>query len=149
VFKQEDRCHVYPLPENDEQHGYTYPVLAYDHDPPPEWPCDRDSGHAVIGGFVYRGETLPDLRGKYVFGDGVDGRIFYAEAAEMRRGTEHRAKVHEFLLRDDAGKQVTMQDLAGNPRVDLRFGRDVAGELYVLSKANGKIWRVTGAGNLR
>jgi len=35
-----------------------------------------------------------------------------------------------------------MQSLAGDARVDLRFGRDAAGELYVLSKANGKIWRV-------
>ncbi|MGH3823336.1 MAG: PQQ-dependent sugar dehydrogenase [Pseudonocardiaceae bacterium] len=149
VFKPEDRCHVYPLPEDDEQHGYAYPVVAYDHDPPPDWPCDRDSGHAVIGGFVYRGDGMPDLRGKYVFGDGVDGRILYADTDDMRRGTKHLAKVYEFLLRNDTGKQVTMQDLAGDPRIDLRFGSDGAGELYILSKANGKIWKVTGASNVR
>ena len=34
---------------------------------------------------------------------------------------------------------------AGRPdRVDLRFGRDADGELYLLSKANGKIWKITG-----
>ncbi len=145
VFKQEDRCHVYPLPADDERHGYTYPVAAYDHNPPPGWPCDRDSGHAVIGGFVYRGDGIPDLRGKYVFGDGVDGRIFYADAAEMRRGDKHLAKVYEFLLLNDTGQQVTMQDLAGDSRVDLRFGSDSNGEFYILSKANGNIWKVTGA----
>jgi glucose/arabinose dehydrogenase len=149
VFNQEDRCHLYPLPEDDEQHGYTYPVAAYDHDPPPGWPCDRDSGHAVIGGFVYRGNRMPELRGKYVFGDGVDGRIFYADSAALRRGTKHLAKIYEFLLRDDTGKQMTIHDLAGDPRVDLRFGSDGDGELYILSKANGKIWKVTGAHNVR
>jgi hypothetical protein len=42
-----------------------------------------------------------------------------------------------------------MQELAGDPRVDLRFGSDGIGELYVLSKANGKIWKVTGARRVR
>ena len=37
-----------------------------------------------------------------------------------------------------------MQDLAGDSRVDMRFGIDRAGELYVLAKANGKAWKVTG-----
>ena len=43
-----------------------------------------------------------------------------------------------------------MQQLAGPARpgdpnrVDLRFGTDAAGELYLLAKANGKIWKVTG-----
>jgi hypothetical protein len=33
----------------------------------------------------------------------------------------------------------------GDARVDLRFGSDADGELYLVSKANGKIWKVTGA----
>src|ERR1700741_1885059 len=50
----------------------------------------------------------------------------------------------------DEGRQVTLRDVAaegalGDPnRVDPRFGRDADGELYILSKGNGKIWRVTG-----
>jgi hypothetical protein len=72
-----------------------------------------------------------------------------ADAGEMRRGAEHLAKVYGFLLLDDTGKQVTMQDLAGDPRVDLRFGSSGDGELYMLSEANGKIWKVTGAGRVR
>ncbi|HEY6424063.1 MAG TPA: hypothetical protein VIY28_12610, partial [Pseudonocardiaceae bacterium] len=128
-----------------EQYGYTYPVAAYQHNPPPGWPCDKDIGHAVIGGFVYHGDSVPDLRGKYVFGDGVDGRVFYTDASEMRRGDKNLAKIHEFRLLDGTGKQVTMQNLAGDSRVDLRFGSGGDGELYILSKANGKIWKVTGA----
>jgi glucose/arabinose dehydrogenase len=149
VFKREDPCRVYPLPEDDEQHGYIYPVAAYDHDPPPGWPCTQDSGHAVIGGFVYSGAAAPELRGKYVFGDGVDGRIFHADTAEMRLGNKHLAKIYEFLLLDGTGKQVTMQDLAGDRRVDLRFGSGADGELYILSKANGKVWKVTGVRHIR
>ena len=56
--------------------------------PPPGWNCTADVGVAVAGGFVYRGRTLPALRGKYVFGDLVDGRVLYTEANEMRRGRD-------------------------------------------------------------
>lgn len=149
VFNHEDRCHVYPLPDHDEQYHFTYPVAAYAHQPPPGWPCGRDIGHAIIGGVVYRGQTIPDLRGKYVFGDGVDGRLLYADADQMHPGARRLAKIYELLLLDDTGKQVTMQTVAGDPRVDLRFGSDSNGVLYILSKANGKIWTVTSAGSIR
>ena len=137
-------CSVYPLPGDDRELGYTYPVAAYDHDPPPGFPRCRDTGDAVIGGFVYRGAVIPALTGKYLLGDDVNGRIVYAEAGEMGRG-KALALLHEPVLLDITGQPVTMQQLAGHPRVDLRFGRDGAGEIYVLSKANGKIWKVTAA----
>lgn len=142
VFDRADRCNLYPLPPDDS--GFTYPVAAYDHDPPPGWPCTRDSGHAVTGGFAYRGLRLPLLFGTYVFGDIVDGRVFATRTWEMKRGQE-RAPLYQLQLADAAGTLVTMQNLAGDTRVDLRFGRDARGELYLLSKANGKIWKVTAA----
>ncbi|MFI6732892.1 PQQ-dependent sugar dehydrogenase [Nonomuraea sp. NPDC050451] len=146
VFNKADRCHLYTLPDDDPQYGYTYPVAAYDHDPPPGHSCTSDSGHAVTGGFVYRGQKLPLLYGKYLFGDIVDGQVFFTVAAEMNERTGRRATIHKPRLVDTSGKQLTMQDLAGSTRVDLRFGQDGAGELYVLSKANGKIWKITKAG---
>ncbi|MFG2104593.1 PQQ-dependent sugar dehydrogenase [Micromonospora echinaurantiaca] len=138
-----------PLPADDASYGYTYPVAAYDHDPAPGWNCTSDVGVAVAGGFVYRGRELPALRGKYVFGDLVDGRVLYTEANKMRRGAD-LAPIHRLALFDAAGNPVRMQDLSGpgapgDPnRVDLRFGTDAAGELYILAKANGKVWKVTG-----
>jgi glucose/arabinose dehydrogenase len=47
---------------------------------------DRYGGLAAIGGFVYRGSFLPELNGKYVFGD-LDrgtgtGRILYTDFSE-------------------------------------------------------------------
>jgi hypothetical protein len=148
-----DSCDVYALPEDDHKNGFTYPVAAYGHNlRPPGWPKCEDSGYAVIAGSVYRGNDLPDLRGKFVFGDGVTGRIFSANVAEMRREAGKLAPIQELALFDQAGRPVTLEKLAGNRdvelaghlKVDLRFGTDARGELYLLSKANGKIWKVTG-----
>jgi hypothetical protein len=60
------------------------------------------------------------------------------------------ARIYELMVYDEAGRRVTMREIAGDGalgdpnRVDPRFGRDRHGELYVLSKGNGKIWRITG-----
>lgn len=133
-FDRTDPTNVYPLPEDDEANGYTYPVASY----------DKDTGLALVGGFVYRGTAVPELTGKYVFGDVVNGRIFYTEVADMVRGAP-RAPIYEFALTDAAGMPTTMRALAGVNRVDFRLGTDAAGELFVLAKANGRIWRVTSA----
>jgi glucose/arabinose dehydrogenase len=143
VFNKDDRCNLYPLPADDAKYGYSYPVAAYDHDPPPDWSCDADVGRAISGGYVYRGHELPELYGKYIFGDLVDGSVYYTNESEMRRGAP-RAPIHQLMVFDTTGKRVTMQQLAGDKRVDLRFGRDSKGEPFLISKANGKIWKVVG-----
>lgn len=142
VYKRGDpQCAVYPLPADDAQYGFTYPVAAFDHNPPPGHPLCSDSGHAIDGGFVYRG-SIPELRGKYLFTDLVDGRIFYTEASEMRRGRP-MAQIHQLQVYA-GGQRTTFQQLVGNARVDLRFGQDRRGELYLVAKANGKAYKVTG-----
>lgn len=142
VYKRNDpQCAVYPLPADDARNGYTYPVAAFDHNPPPGHPLCSDSGHAIDGGFVYRG-SIPELRGKYLFTDLVDGRIFYTEANEMRRGGP-LAQIYQAQVYF-SGQRTTFQKLVGDQRVDLRFGQDGKGELYLIAKANGKIWKVTG-----
>ena len=50
-----------------------YPVATYTH----------EEGDAISSGFVYRGKLLPQLRGKYIFGDIVNARLFYCDLAEM------------------------------------------------------------------
>ena len=50
-----------------------YPVALYSH----------HDGDAIAGGVVYRGALLPQLKGKYVFGDITTGRVFYADIEQM------------------------------------------------------------------
>jgi glucose/arabinose dehydrogenase len=146
VFRKEDPCNLFPLPAVDNS-GFVYPLIAFDHNPPPNFPCTADVGHAVSGGYVYRGHRAHLLVGKYVFGDLVDGRIFFSEEREMRRGGP-RAEIHEMKILDSSGKLTTMQEVVGDLRVDLRFSIDDRNELYLLSKSNGKIYKVTGARRL-
>ncbi len=47
----------------------TLPVLEYPHD-------DATGGFAVTGGYVYRGDLLPELYGAYIYGDYVNGKIW-------------------------------------------------------------------------
>ncbi len=131
LFRKDDPNVVYPLPANDAQFGYTYPVAEYDH----------DEGFALVGGFVYRGSAIPSLQGKYVFGDVVNGRIFYAEEADMVSG-QPLATIHELTLLDNNGAEKSMKEFASASRADLRFGIDNQNEIYVLSKQNGKIWQI-------
>ncbi|MFI6095597.1 PQQ-dependent sugar dehydrogenase [Lentzea sp. NPDC051213] len=137
-------CGVFPLPADDAKFGYTYPVAAFDHNRlASSRPC-ADSGNALMGGFVYRGRKIPSLRGKYIYGEGVKGLIYYTEEREMRLGRP-MATTRELMVYAN-GQLTTMKALVNDPnRVDLRFGQDAEGELYVLAKANGKVWKVTGA----
>jgi len=91
------------------------PVAQYDH----------DDGTSIIGGFVYRGEAISDLSGKYVFGDfstsfsSGAGRLFYAD---LDTGT-----INEFIIDND--DQALGMFLKG-------FGIDTESEVYVLASSS-------------
>ncbi|KON72419.1 hypothetical protein M768_15730 [Cellulosimicrobium cellulans F16] len=139
-----DNRQIYPLPANDAENGFTYPVAAYDHNRDPGQ--TGDAGVALNGGFVYRGD-IPELRGRYLFTDLVRGWVLATEQDEMVRNDgdlEDLAEIEHLRVFAD-GEETTFQELVGDQRVDLRFGSDADGELYLISKANGKIWQVTGA----
>jgi hypothetical protein len=145
VFKRGgDPCLLFPLPPDDAKFGFVYPVIVWDHNRPPDIPCSADAGHATSGGYVYRGRNVPALRGKYIFGDLVDGRILFSNESEMKRGGP-RATIHEMKLLDSSGRLMSMQELVGDTRIDLRFSVDNQNELYLLSKSNGKIYKVVDA----
>jgi len=95
---------------------------------------DHGDGISITGGFVYRGTAIPELVGKYVFGDlalrvlppRVDGRLFYADLTS--------GEIKEFLLPQFANDQLP------NGLTVHGFGEDGNGELYALvtnSPANG------------
>jgi len=123
---------VYPLPDSDS--GYVYPVAQYDH----------DEGNAISGGFVYAGTEVPQLKGKYVFGDIPRGKLFYTKVDEMELGQQ--AQVYRLNLEFD-GQATDLASMTKSRRVDLRLGQDAAGELYLFTKADGKLYKVVDAKN--
>lgn len=123
---------VYPLPADDAKAGITYPVIQFDH----------DEGNAMSDGFEYTGKKIPLLKGKFLYGDIMRGRLFYSEVRDLRQGTQ--APIKEWQVSLD-GKISTMEQLCGEKRVDVRIGRDAQGELYVFTKPDGKIYQIAGA----
>jgi len=107
------------------------PVGQYDH----------DEGIAIIGGFVYRGSAIPDLQGRYVFGDlarhfASDGRLFFLKRKNVVRSSGR------------VGRSVPAEfQLDGQPALGLfllGFGEDASGELYVLANGTGTPGGTTG-----
>jgi uncharacterized protein (TIGR03437 family) len=95
------------------QQGLTLPIAEYSH----------AQGCSVAGGFVYRGNGSPGLRGTYIYGDYCSGRIW----GVAREG----------------GAWVSRLLLASGLSI-ITFGEDQAGEVY-LGAANGAIYRIDGS----
>ncbi|HET9487636.1 MAG TPA: PQQ-dependent sugar dehydrogenase, partial [Chryseosolibacter sp.] len=125
-----DITKVYALPENDANYNVTYPAAQYDH----------DEGLAISGGFEYTGPSVPDLKGKYLFADMNNGRLYYLDLAEVKPGMLSPIREWRITLN---GQPTTTADLCGSKRVDLRFGKDHEGEIYFFSKQDGKIYKLT------
>ncbi len=121
---------VYPLPADDT--GFTYPVVQYDH----------DEGNAISGGFVYAGTAIPELKGKYIFGDIPRGTLFYSEVATMQEGQQ--SPVYRLQLEMN-GVVTDLETITQSKRVDLRLGMDGAGELYLFTKSNGVVYKIVGS----
>jgi hypothetical protein len=43
------------------------------------------------------------------------------------------------------GEIRTLKQVCGNDRVDLHFGQDAKGEVYIMTKADGKIYKLVNA----
>ncbi len=103
--------HCYSPSSGCNHTGLTLPVLEYGH----------AQGCSITGGFVYRGNALPGLRGHYFYSDYCQGWIRSFRYANGQATDQRTWEVGSI----------------GNV---LSFGEDGARELYVLS-ANGKIYR--------
>jgi len=85
---------------------------------------------AIIGGYTVEGGPL---KGKFVFGDVPSGRLFFTDL------TVDNSLVQTWGIRYQ-GKEISLQELLGQDRVDLKFGRDAVNRLYVMSKTNGGVY---------
>jgi mono/diheme cytochrome c family protein len=122
---------VYPLPANDASFRYTYPVAQYDH----------DEGNAISGGFVYSGTAIPLLTGKYVFGDVVNGRVYYVDSKALALGRQATIQELELAV---GNKLTTFRELSNSKKTDLRIGTGLNHELFLYTKTDGKIYQVSG-----
>lgn len=131
---------VYDTPANPGT--FVDPVAQFDHE---EIARSGEFGFSAISGaFAYAGSAIPELSGMVVLSELVSGRLFYYDPLETDGLIA--ATLYELGLKFD-GLDTTMVELAGNPyaggRVDLRLGIDGNGELYLLSKFNGDIFRLS------
>lgn len=118
--------------------SFVDPVAEYDH----------DEGNAIGSGFVYRGQNIPALQGKYVAADIVYGRIFYFDVQSLQPGRLAEWKELRIHIK---GSEQTLLKSAGYAnsyvkemlRADLRMGIDDAGELYLLTKGDGWVRKLT------
>jgi hypothetical protein len=93
---------------------------------------EHDETVAIIGGYTV---TDGPLMGKFVFGDVPSGRLFFADLAEENAVTQTWGIRYQ-------GKEMSLQELVGNDRVDLKFGRDASNTLFIMSKTNGAVYKV-------
>jgi len=112
---------THPRGGNPSDDGVTMPIYEYPHNR--EGIDTRKYQCAVTGGYLYRGEALPDLHGTYIFGDWCSGSVWS-------------------LLQDENNEWVY------EPFIETEFklnswAVDAEGEIYLLTVANG-IWKLTG-----
>lgn len=94
--------------------NYTFPIGEYTH---------GGGRCSVTGGFVYRGNDYPAMKGHYFFGDYCSGEL-YTLTSDGSGGWEQE-------LQTDLNINMTT------------FGEDSSGELYVAQRTDGNIFRLT------
>lgn len=97
-----------------DRRGLEEPIYSY----------GRSEGMAVTGGFVYRGNAIQGLCGKYVYADYVSKHIW----ALSRSSTGH---VENKMLMDAPDNVSSL-------------GVDGHNEIYVLGHTTGRVWRLVG-----
>ena len=152
---------VAPLPANDSEYGFVYPVAQVGHDGPVG---SFFIGQAIAGGCPI--ENGSPMSGHYFYSDFPEsGNLYFSSLAEMygakttgdpSKLTQARTKqaVIFFDHDDDPStpplKLNSLGDVlrsesafASKSRVDVRLGRGPNGEMYWSSKQNGRIYLFT------
>ncbi len=125
--------------------GVTFPVLEREH--------TSNVKESIIGGYVYRGDRIPDLVGTYIYGDWwVEGSTsepvpdgmskFWSLRMVNGEVTEHQERTDEF----DPGDGLTISNLTS-------FGEDGTGEIYICARADvdtlgqgtGEVYKIVAA----
>jgi hypothetical protein len=144
----------------DEVVAPTYPVIQYGHIP--------SGGDGIGSGYVYTGEALPELRGKYIFSDLSTGRVWFSDFKDMLAADDGdaatMAPMHEVKIRWNGqifdsftpiagrlqGPRRQRSDLPAVRRCPAQAGRRAicrrrGQQLCVYNKTDGMIRRVVGS----
>ncbi|MFQ6615180.1 MAG: PQQ-dependent sugar dehydrogenase [Fidelibacterota bacterium] len=126
--------HCYNPPKDCDTEGLTPPVWEYSNDANYMRTLMGRSqfgvtGCSVTGGYVYRGQAMPELQGTYFFADYCSGNIWSFEFSHGRV-TNVQDRTAEINL---AGGEFTTYVSS--------FGEDATGELYVVDY-NGGVYRI-------
>ncbi|WP_212006317.1 sorbosone dehydrogenase family protein [Chitinophaga sp. HK235] len=103
--------HDFNVPADADKNKLVAPIHEYDH----------DLGISITGGYVYRGNAIPSLKGLYVFGD-YNGKTFVL----VPKGNKWERAELQLSSRP-----------ADNPFI-LSWGEDEQGELYMLTSSSTK-----------
>jgi hypothetical protein len=104
-----------------DDEGLSPPIHDYTWGPGP------DGGRSAIGGYVYRGKAIPDLKGTYFFADHsvTSGQLWSFRVAD---GLTTEFKNRTVVLRPPAGFEIDSP---------CAFGEDLDGELYIVDRGTG------------
>jgi glucose/arabinose dehydrogenase len=110
-------------PDPCDSTGHIRPIHEYTHNDPGD-PC------AIIGGYVYRGSAIPELTGRYFFGDLCTSQIW---TIRVVGGVTTELTDRTADLAPTGGL-----DIAGITS----FGEDAAGEIYICENLDGEVWKI-------
>jgi hypothetical protein len=74
-----------------------YPIAEYSH---------QEGGCSVTGGYVYRGEAVPELEGVYLFGDYCSGRIWATYRDQSEAWQYGDTRFDQFVRRGRIGRSL-------------------------------------------
>lgn len=114
---------IFELQPGDENMGITYPEIQIDH----------DEMAAIFAGYEM---PYGKLKGKFIFGDILSGRLLYTDLNDLGK---MEVQSWEVIFE---GKEMILRELVHNDRVDLKFGHDAANNIYIMSKTDGKIYKI-------
>lgn len=103
--------HCFEPATNCPTDGLIEPVAEYDH----------GQGISITGGYVYYGAAVPELVGKYVYGDYGSGRVW--------------------ALHPPTGTVTVLNEEGVRPRIST-FGQTPDGEIYVVDYTQGTLFRL-------
>ena len=93
------------------------------------WDEEDAFGCSVTGGYVYRGNDIPDIQGYYLFADYCTGRIWMFQ--HENDTVSNLSEITDIINLEDNKETVYISS----------FGEDANGELYIINY-NGSIYKI-------